>query len=91
MLRPDSILAASCDQVSCDLGGETCILHLSSGIYYGLDSVGARVWDLLQAPRTLGELQALVLREFDVAADRAARDLGEFCESLERAGLVRLQ
>lgn len=37
-------------QVSCDLGGEAAILHLTTGTYYGLDPVGARIWTLLEQP-----------------------------------------
>ncbi len=36
-------------QVLCrDLGAEAVVLDLESGIYYGLDEVGLRMWKLLQ-------------------------------------------
>ena len=44
-------MVATKDQVSCDLAGEAAILNIKSGVYYGLDPVGARIWNLMQEPR----------------------------------------
>ena len=44
-------------QISCKLAEESVILHLEEGMYYGLNSVGARIWELLQEPRTVREIQ----------------------------------
>ena len=46
-----SVVVAAKDQVSCDLAGEAAILNIKSGVYYGLDPVGARIWSLVQEPR----------------------------------------
>jgi hypothetical protein len=88
MWGPDSSIVATRQQVSCDIGGETAILHLGSGIYYGLDSVGARIWDLIRKPATLAELENILVREYDVDAGRAASDLRELCEKLAAARLI---
>ena len=50
MITTDSIVVASPDQVSSDLAGEIVMLNLASGTYYGLDEVGARIWNLVQQP-----------------------------------------
>ena len=51
-----SIVVASQEQVSCDLAEEVAILDVTSGIYYGLNTVGARIWQLVQEPRMVSEL-----------------------------------
>ena len=43
----DARLVAARDQVSAEVEGESVILNLADGVYYGLDGVGARVWELL--------------------------------------------
>ena len=53
-----SIVSAVKSHVWCDLGAEGAVLHLGTGLYYGLDSVGARIWTLLQQPCSVGELTA---------------------------------
>ena len=47
MLDQNSIVVRSAQQVSVDLDDKTVILNTQSGIYYGLDDVGARVWHLV--------------------------------------------
>jgi hypothetical protein len=74
-LSLSSVLVAARDQVSTELEGEAVILSLADGVYYGLDGVGAMVWELLSAPRTVQELRDAVTAEFDVDAETAARDL----------------
>lgn len=75
VLRATSVVTVSTDQISCDLGGEAAILHLGSGIYFGLDAVGAHVWQLIQQPKTVGEIQVALLQEYDVEAARCEADL----------------
>ena len=77
-----STVVASTDQVSCDLVGETAILHLKSGIYYGVDSVAAHVWKLLLEPRTVGELLHSILETYDVDAEQGKSDLFELLQEL---------
>jgi hypothetical protein len=91
MLNSAAILAAAPDQVSCDIGSQTAILNLKNGIYYGLDSVGKRVWELVQTPRRLGELETTLLSEYDVDAERLVPDVRGLCQKLVKAGLIEIR
>lgn len=83
-----STFVASSRQVACVVGGETVILHLDDGVYYSLNPVGARVWDLLQEPRTADELVARVVEEFNVAVDPCRHDVEELLSALRARALV---
>jgi Coenzyme PQQ synthesis protein D (PqqD) len=71
----DSIVKAAKEQVACDLAGEMIILCLQSGQYFGLNEVGARIWNLIQEPKTVGAVLDSVLEEYDVDLDQLERDL----------------
>ena len=86
-----SIVVASQEQVSCDLDGESVILSMKNGVYYGLDPVGARVWTLIQSPTPLGEVRDAILAEYDVEPARCEADLCELVESLSNEGLVEVR
>jgi hypothetical protein len=90
-LTGDSIVVASKDQMAADVAGETVILGLTSGRYYGLDAVGARVWQLLQAPTTVGDLRRAIVAEYDVEADRCEADLVALLQRLLDAGLAEVR
>lgn len=87
----DSVVAASKDQVSCDLGGEAAILNLKNGMYYGLDPVGARAWNLLQEPRSVQGVRDMLLEEFEVEAARCESDLLALLEQMLAEGLIEIQ
>ena len=86
-----SRLVVSDEQVFTTLGGEAVILGLRDGVYYGLDSVGARVWALLAQPRSVAELVTTIVAEFDVTPERCEHDLIELLNDLAARGLVREQ
>ena len=83
-----SVVVAAKDQVSCDLAGEAAILNITNGVYYGLDPVGARIWSLMQQPRSVGEIQTVITGEYDVEPERCARDLVNLLEKLLAEGLI---
>ena len=43
----NSTVMVADDVVSCDLDGEAAILNIKDGVYYGLDPVGAKIWNLI--------------------------------------------
>jgi len=89
-LSEESRLVVSKDQVSCDLAGEAAILNLKNGVYYGLDPVGARIWNLIQEPRSFAELRSTLLSEYEVDSPRLDSDIRELIGKLSEQGLVEV-
>jgi len=89
-LSVHSIVSAAPEQVSCPLGEEAAILNLKNTVYYGLNPVGARVWSLLQKPRSVGELRDALLEEYDVEAEQCERDLLDLLETMRGEGLIQV-
>lgn len=89
-LSPSAVVVAARDQVSADLEGEAVILNLADGVYYGLDGVGARIWELLREPRTAADLRDVITAEYDVDADAAWRDLSTLLAELAARRLVQI-
>ena len=72
------------------VGDETVILDLASGTYYGLDPVGARIWQLLAEGQTLAKVRDVMLAEYDVSIDDLERDLSRLLNDLSDKNLVNL-
>ena len=85
-----SIVAASADQLSCELGGETAILNTRSGRYFGVEGVGARIWNLIQGPAKVAEVRDALLAEYEVATEQCEAELLELLERLAGAGLIEV-
>jgi len=76
--------------VSCDLAGEAAILNMKDGVYYGLDPVGASIWNRIQKPALLVDVRDQILHEYDVGEEECQSDLLELVEQLVEKGLVEV-
>jgi hypothetical protein len=90
-LSLQSVVVAASEQVSCLLGEESAILNLKNTNYYGLDSVGTMVWNLLRQPRSIFEIRDALLVEYEVEADRCERDLLDLLAKMREEGLIEVQ
>jgi hypothetical protein len=64
------------------VGEETVILDLVSGTYFGLDPVGARIWQLLGENKTLSEVCDAMQQSHDVSRADIERDVLCLVEAL---------
>lgn len=87
-LTPATRVVAGRGQLSANLSGEAVILGLGDSVYYGLDGAGARIWQLVQQPATLGSIADRLSMEFDVEREIAMRDLKTLAGTLVERGLL---
>jgi hypothetical protein len=85
-----SVLKRTTNQVCCDLGGESIILNLKSGIYYSLDELGTRIWALIEQPTAITGIRDAIVAEYDVQPEVCERDVRAFIEGMEAAGLIEV-
>lgn len=73
-----------------ELKGEAVLLNLETERYYGLDSVGTRMWQLMAADGdVIGAFEQLA-SEYDVAPDVLRRDMAELIAKLSDIGLLKV-
>jgi hypothetical protein len=90
-LTPASVVVLVPAQVSADLDGETVVLGLDSGTYYGLVGIGSRIWELIRQPRTVAELCDVIVAEYEVAPQTCERDLMSFLDRLASEQLIEVK
>ena len=86
-----ALIQRSDRQVSCPLRDEAAILNMATGKYYGLDAVGAMIWQRIERPASFGEIHAALVSEYDVAPACAEQDLERLVHELVEAGLVEIK
>ena len=87
-MKLTDILSISPHAVATHVGDETVILHRSSGTYFGLDPVGARIWELIGEDKTLAEIYEVLLKEYDVPREDIERDTINLLEDLLAQDLI---
>ena len=71
------------------LGDEAVILNLASGVYFGLDTVGTRMWQLMSEHGSTDKVVELLLEEYEVEEEHLRGDLDKLIEQLSEKGLVK--
>jgi len=79
------------DVVWRNLQGESVLLDLKSGVYFGLDAVGTRIWTLLQDHSDLQAVLQEMLSEYEVSEETCARDLMNLVSAMAEKGLVQTE
>jgi hypothetical protein len=70
------------------LAGESVLLNLSTGTYFGLDAVGTRLWHLIAEHGSTTLVLKILLTEYEVDATRLQKDLDALIEQLLAKGLL---
>jgi Coenzyme PQQ synthesis protein D (PqqD) len=83
-------MVPSRDVVVRHLNGERVLLNLRNGYCYGLDPVGASVWEQLENGRTIEWLAGFVSGKYQMDPDRGMSDLLIFARDLTDHGLVQM-
>lgn len=73
---------------ACEIDGEMVLLNPINGLYYGLDAVGVRVWELIKGRATLGQARDALLHEYDVVPEILWQDLIRLVGDMRAHGLV---
>lgn len=83
-------VVAADDCLSTTLDGESVILHVEAGEYYGFNEVATDVWESLQEPKTVREVCDDVVEAYDVDYERCRDDVDDLLVDLVERDLVRV-
>jgi hypothetical protein len=90
-LPPDAVVVRRAEPLTAAVDGELVMLDPGRSLYFSLDAVGHRVWELLSEPRSVASLCSVLQGEFDVAADTCRADVLAFLEQLREAELLEVR
>ena len=73
---------------STDINGDVVMMHVEKGKYFGLDSVGSRIWELIAGPQVVKDIILVLLEEYEVEESTCQEQVLEFVNLLHREGLI---
>ena len=94
MLR-EQVFIRSQAVVSRVVAGETLIVPVRAKVgdlasIYSFNGTGSLIWKMLASPRTVSELAAAVLQEYEVDPANVERDVVDFVTEMKAVGLVEV-
>jgi len=82
---------ASEGAVGCDIQGEMVLLDLESGTYFGLNAVGADIWNYIHEQKSVEEIEDYLMGEYKVPLERCRAEVLSLLGRLLEKGLIRIQ
>ena len=74
-----------------EVDDEMVLLDMNSENYFGLESVGAVMWQVIEEKKVLKDVLNELLSYYDVEEERLKEDLLRFVENLQKSGLIRVE
>jgi hypothetical protein len=71
-----------------ELDGEAVLLNLDSGMYFGLDRIGTRIWQLVEQHGRIDPIVTTLVDEYDADATVLREDVARLLGALTEKGLV---
>lgn len=90
MAVPRRTVRVSPNALHRELQGETVLLDLNAGEYYGLDEVATRLWQLIVEKGDLAAVEAAMLEEFEVDPAVLAADITRMIDDLLAKRLIEV-
>jgi len=67
---------------------EVVMMSIKAGAYYGLEEVGARIWEMIAEPMTAGDICMRLAEEYNVASDLCEVEVLTFLNELRNQGII---
>jgi hypothetical protein len=61
-----------------ELDNHQVIMHINNGKYFGLNPIGKRIWELIEEPKSIEEITAMLLSEYNILPDQCKVEVQEF-------------
>lgn len=90
-LSPSTVVVRRSGPLTAEVDTELVMLEPDKSLYFGLDTVGRRIWELLEQPQSFEALCSVLQGEFAVDAETCRTDVRGFLSQMAEAELVELR
>ncbi len=90
-ITTDTVISQIEEIVDSDIDGETVMMSIENGEYYGLDDIGSRIWELIEHPVKVSDLIDTLLERFDVDRETCEIDVLKFLNELNEDRILEVE
>ena len=78
------------DVLFSEVDDEVVLLHMQDGLYFALDDIGTRIWNLLSECEDVAQTVERMLSEYDVDQETLKQDMANLIADLADVGLLTI-
>jgi len=76
------VIGRSKDSVWCDVNGDVAVLHVASGVYFGVEGAGVAIWKLIEQPGTVLQVVDHLMNSFNISRQECEQQTLAFLQEL---------
>ena len=76
------------EMISSDMDGETVMMSVENGEYYGLNPIGSRIWELIENEKNVNTIINTLLLEYEVSIEQCTSETLIFLNKLLDNNLI---
>ena len=90
MIKTESYIKRNKEIFASEIDDEVVMMNVDTGKYYGMDTVGSRIWELIAEEIQVREVINKLMEEYDVGEEQCEKDVLEFLNELYENKLVQV-
>lgn len=76
------------DIIGSPIDDEMVMMDVDKGSYFGLNSMGSEIWNLIEEPKTIQQLVNTLTDEYEISQNECETEVTKFIEALVDVNLV---
>lgn len=76
------------DLVAAEMDGDIVLMSIQQGEYFGISSIGPKLWELLEQPVTVTQTVDVICAEYETSPETCAADVTTFVSALLHNNLI---
>ena len=76
--------------VQSEIDGETVMMSIENGAYYGLDTIASRIWTLIETPQSAQTICDQLQLEYEVDDDQCKDDVLYFINEMAEHNIIQV-
>ena len=90
-ITTETVISRIEEIVASNIDGETVMMSIENGKYYGLDDIGSRIWELIEKRIKVSNLIDTLLERFDVDRETCEKDVLKFLNELNEDRILEVE
>lgn len=90
-LNENNIVVQNKDIDVSDLNGEKVMMNIDKGEYFSLNSLGSRIWEIIDKPKKINEVINTLLEEYEVSEEECRENVMNFLGVLKHVDLINVK
>jgi len=74
-----------------EIDGETIMMSIDNGKYYGLNTVASRIWEIIKTEPLFSELINTLISEYEIDEEKCKIETISFLEKLLENNLIKIE